>query len=61
MKLTALDREPCVLHDWTLQKLKDVARWANGFVWKKCAFEDYQRFRRTASAEQYDEQQGLWC
>jgi hypothetical protein len=60
MKLTALAREPCVRFDWTLQKLKDVARWANGFVWKKCKFEDYSRFRHKRQREQYDEQQGLW-
>lgn len=58
IKLNALDREPHVKFDWTAQKLKDVARWANGFVWRKAPFEDYSRTMKTA--ERYDEQQGLF-
>ena len=42
MKLSALDKRPWVRFDWTEQKLKDVARWANGWVWKRARFEDYQ-------------------
>ena len=58
LKLNALDREPVARHDWTVQKLKDVARWANGFVWKRAPFEDYDRHRK--NNETYDEQQGLF-
>lgn len=32
MKLNALNHEPHVRLDWTRQKLKDVARWSNGWV-----------------------------
>ena len=61
MKLNALDREPWVRFDWTAQKLRDVARWANGWVWKKAAFTDYDRHRRNAPPESYDAQQGLFA
>jgi len=58
LKLNAMDREPHVRHDWTARKLKDVARWANGFVWKRAPFNEYDRSRK--SIETYDEQQGLF-
>ena len=58
IKLNALDRVPHVKYDWTEQKLRDVARWANGFVWRKAPFEDYNRSMKTV--EKYDEQQGLF-
>lgn len=50
MKLNALHKEPHARHDWTVQKLKDVARWANGWVWKKAPFSDYNP---TAKAARY--------
>lgn len=60
MKLNALAREPWVRHDWTAQRLKDVARWANGFLWRKTSFADYDRSARKRDRETYDEQQGLF-
>jgi hypothetical protein len=60
MKLNALERKPWVRFDWTEQKLKDVARWANGFVWRKCEFAEYDRRARSAPPETYDIQQGLF-
>ena len=60
MKLNALDHEPHVRFDWTRQKLKDVARWANGWVWKRAPFAEYDRYRRNTAPEQYDAQQGLF-
>jgi hypothetical protein len=60
MKLAALDREPWVRFDWTDQKLRDVARWANGWVWKRAPFAEYDRHRNTARDERYDERQGLF-
>lgn len=59
MKLNALVREPHPRHDWTAQKLKDVARWANGWVWKKAPFSEYSPSRRR-TRERYDERQGLF-
>jgi hypothetical protein len=61
IKLTSLHREPHARHDWTVQKLKDVARWANGWVWKRAPFEEYERFRKNTKPEIYDEQQGLFA
>ena len=43
MKLNALNKKPWVRHDWTAQKLKDVARWCNGWVWRKASFNEYNR------------------
>lgn len=60
MKLNALEREPWVRYDWTAQKLRDVARWANGWVWKKAPFDEYDRHRRNTKPERYDVQQGLF-
>jgi len=42
MKLSALEKRPWVKYDWTEQKLKDVARWANGWVWKRASFDEYK-------------------
>jgi hypothetical protein len=48
MKLNALDREPWVRFDWTERKLRDVARWANGHVWRRAPFAEYDRAMRSA-------------
>lgn len=61
IKLNSLEREPHARFDWTVQKLKDVARWANRRGWKYGPFEDYDRFYRSNQpAEVFDEQQGLF-
>ena len=60
IKLTALERSPHVRFDWNAQKLRDVARWANGFVWKRAPFAEYDRHRKNVAQERYDEQQGLF-
>lgn len=60
MKLSALDREPHVRFDWSLQLLKDVARWANGWVWKKAPFSEYNRSRNKRQTEHFDSRQGLF-
>jgi hypothetical protein len=59
IKLNALAREPHVKYDWTAQKLKDVARWANGFLWRDTKFEEYDRTMKK-QPERYDTQQGLF-
>lgn len=46
MKLNALDRKPWVKHDWTEALLRDVARWANRFLWKKGPFSEYSRQKK---------------
>lgn len=60
IKLNALERRPHVRFDWTEQRLKDVARWANGFVWRRAPFAEYDRHRRNVAPETYDVQQGLF-
>lgn len=60
IKLNALVREPHARHDWTEQKLKDVARWANGWVWKKAPFDEYRPSQHNARGPHYDERQGLF-
>ena len=45
MKLNALAKRPWVRFDWTGSLLKDVARWANGYVWRKAPFAEYDSRR----------------
>lgn len=58
MKLNALAKEPWVRYDWTAQKLRDVARWANGFVWKRAPFEEYDRSLRKHCSHGFSAAQG---
>lgn len=60
MKLNALEKTPWVRHDWTEQRLRDVMRWANGHVWRKAPFDEYDRSRKTRPEPEYDTQQGLF-
>ena len=60
IKLNALEKRPHVRFDWTEQKLRDVARWANGFVWRSATFAEYDRHRKNTAPETYDAQQGLF-
>jgi len=41
--LGALTKQPIVQFDWTEQKLKDMARWANRWIWRTVKFEDYKQ------------------
>lgn len=61
IKLSALEKRPNVRFDWTEQKLKDVARWANGHVWRRAPFEEYDRSMKTVAEPVYDAQQGLFA
>ena len=47
IKLNALVKEPAIRHDWTPQRLKDVARWVNRHLWRKVPFAEYDRAVRT--------------
>ena len=47
MKLNALDRKPWVKYDWSEQLLRDVARWCNGWVWKRAPFSEYSRSQKS--------------
>lgn len=46
--------------DWTEQKLRDVARWVNRFVWRSVPFAEYQRSKKKKKDSIYDAQQGLF-
>ena len=47
IKLNARIKEPWIRFDWNRQLLTDVARWANRWIWRTCAFDDYSRsFRK---------------
>lgn len=58
IKLNALEKRPWVRHDWSEQRLKDVARWANGHVWRRAPFAEYDASRK--NTERYDAEQGLF-
>lgn len=58
--LNSLQREPQVRFNWTVQMLKDVARWSNAWIWKKCSFKEYDRSKKSDTGEIYDEKQGLF-
>lgn len=59
LNLNATTRQPKARHDWTAQEQKDVARWANGFLWKQMPFSEYDRLAKK-QPERYDESQGLF-
>jgi len=60
LKLVALDKRPWVRHDWTEQKLIDMARWANRRVWRYASFNEYRPGVKSSCAERFDAQQGLF-
>lgn len=62
MKLNALEKRPHVRFDWSEQLLRDVARWANRYIWRKNPnFDDYRRSVKTRDTERYDARQGLFA
>jgi len=42
MSLGTLVKKPKVRFDWTEKKLKDMARWANRWLWRNIPFEEYK-------------------
>ncbi len=42
MALNTLVKRPMVRHDWTEQKLLDMARWANRWIWRTVPFAEYR-------------------
>ncbi len=42
MSLNTMRREPLIRFDWTGRKLKDMARWANRWLWRTMPFSDYK-------------------
>lgn len=61
MKLNTLTRKPYPRFDWTEQKLRDMARWANRMVWRKTPFEEYGRSVKTHRyRDRYSATEGLF-
>ena len=42
MRLNARERVPWVRYEWTRPLLRQVQRWTNQWVWRKCVIEDYK-------------------
>lgn len=42
ISLTTLEKKPMVRHDWTKEKLRDMARWANRWLWRSIKLSDYR-------------------
>jgi hypothetical protein len=57
-KLNALERRPHVRFDWTQHLLRDVARWANRYLYKYTPFEDYQHSMKSSRRMSVDSRQG---
>lgn len=42
MALNTLEKHPMVKYDWTEKHLRDMARWANRWMWRKLDLRDYK-------------------
>jgi hypothetical protein len=52
LKLNAASNDDLwVRHDWTAQRLKQVQRWTNRWIWRKAAFEEYDASIKTRHAD----------
>lgn len=62
MKTNPDKPKPWIRFDWTEQKLRDVARWANKWIWRQTEFGGYTRHFKgdQAARERYDARQGLF-
>lgn len=41
--LNSLTKKPIVRHDWTEQRLRDLARWSNRWLWRSVPFAEYMK------------------
>jgi len=39
----SLEKKPIVRFDWTVQKLRDLSRWSNRWIWRTVPFSEYNR------------------
>jgi hypothetical protein len=58
--LNAEVREPKARFDWTVQRLRDVARWANSRQWRQRTFDEYDRTARKTPRDRYRASDGLF-
>lgn len=42
MALNTLEKKPMIRFDWTERKLRNMARWANRWLWRSMKFEEYK-------------------
>lgn len=42
MALNTLEKRPQIRHDWTEEKLMDMARWANRWLWRSIPLREYR-------------------
>ena len=49
MALNTLEKKPMIKHDWTEQKLKDMARWANRWLWRSMPLKEYKPRQQEAA------------
>jgi hypothetical protein len=47
MKLNALEKRPQVRFDWTEQRLRDVARYCNRYIWRFASLDEYDSSMKT--------------
>lgn len=52
MKLNAPEKIPWVRHDWTVERLAAMARWANRRIWRYAKFSEYDANVKTSRREQ---------
>lgn len=48
MKLNAPEKVPWVRHDWTLERLAAMSRWANRRIWRYAKFTEYDANDKTS-------------
>lgn len=48
MKLNAPEKLPWVKHDWTIERLGAMARWANRRIWRYAPFSEYDANAKTS-------------
>jgi hypothetical protein len=49
--LNALEHRPMVRYDWTEKKLKDLARWANRWIWR--SVKDFSNYGKPPTVNEY--------
>ena len=52
MALNALQRKPQIRFDWTEQRLRDLARWTNRWIWRSVKFCEYDSHYRKGNHDQ---------
>jgi hypothetical protein len=50
--LNALEKKPIIRYDWTEQKLRDLARWSNRWLWRSIPFKEYGKVPKTVQFQE---------